>query len=78
MPPKVTITSARWIARCNRDDDFGTTNASDTELADKGLEKGKERLRIEIKRQPSSFGTEEKKPAVQDALKKFGNTKPSR
>lgn len=54
--------------RVESDDDFGATNASDTELAEKGLEKGKEALRIEIKRQPSSLGTEEKKPAVQDAL----------
>jgi hypothetical protein len=54
--------------RVESDEDFGATNAPDADLAEKGLEKGKESLRIEIKRQPSSLGTEEKKPAVQDAL----------
>jgi hypothetical protein len=54
--------------RVDSDDDFGASNASDTDLAEKDLEKGKEHLRIEVKRQPASFGTEEKKPAIQDAL----------
>lgn len=54
--------------RVESEDDFAATNASDTELADKGLERGKELLRIEVKRQPSSFGSEEKKPAVRDGL----------
>jgi hypothetical protein len=54
--------------RVESDEDFGATNASDADLAEKGLEKGKESLRIEVKRQPTSFGTEEKKPAVQNAV----------
>jgi hypothetical protein len=54
--------------RVESDADFGATNASDVDLAGKGLEKGKEQLRIEVKRQPSSFGTEAKKPAIQAAL----------
>jgi hypothetical protein len=54
--------------RIELDDDFGATNATEADLADKDLEKGKERLRIEVKRQPSSFGSEEKKPAIEDAL----------
>src|SRR5207249_1914289 len=54
--------------RVESDEDFGTTNAADAELAEKGLEKGKEALRIQVKRQPSAFGSEEKKPAVEDAL----------
>ncbi|HLJ92225.1 MAG TPA: DUF4340 domain-containing protein [Gemmataceae bacterium] len=54
--------------RVESDDDFGATQASDSDLAEKGLAKGQETLRIEVKRQPSSIGTEEKKPAVQDGL----------
>src|SRR6266851_996125 len=54
--------------RVESDEDFGATSAADADLAAKGLEKGKEILRIEVKRQPSSFGSEEKKPAIQDAL----------
>ena len=54
--------------RVESDKDFGTVNANDAELAEKGLQKGKERLRVETKRQPSSFGSEEKKEPIQDAL----------
>jgi hypothetical protein len=55
--------------RVDNDQDFATTDAADKELADKGLEKGKEHLRVEAKRQPSSFGTsEEKKQPIQETL----------
>ncbi len=52
--------------RVESDKDFGTTDAKDSELADKGLEKGKETLRIAIKRIASSPG--QKKETVADAL----------
>jgi hypothetical protein len=53
--------------RVESNEDFGAADASGTELADKGLEKGKEKLRIEAKIQPA-FGGEDKKQPVQDAL----------
>src|SRR5262249_61073844 len=54
--------------RVEANDDFGATDVSDKELADKGLEKGKESLRIEVKRQPSFGSSDEKKEPVQTAL----------
>jgi hypothetical protein len=50
--------------RVDSDDDFGATDVSDKDLADKGLEKGKEMLRIELKRQPgfAAAGEEKKEP----------------
>jgi len=72
--PSPRITGVRELLqtasdlRVESDKDFGTVNANDAELAEKGLQKGKERLRVETKRQPSSFGSEEKKEPIQDAL----------
>ena len=55
--------------RVDSDDDFGATDLSDKDLAEKGLEKGKETLRIEVKRQPPFSGTsDEKKEPIQTAL----------
>jgi Domain of unknown function (DUF4340) len=54
--------------RVESEGDFGPTNDSDADLASKNLEKGNEQLRIQVKRQPSSFGSEEKKEPVTDAL----------
>jgi hypothetical protein len=53
--------------RVESDQDFATNEAKDTELTEKGLEKGKETIRIEVKRQNSLAGSEKKEP-VQDAL----------
>jgi hypothetical protein len=68
--PKITgvqgLLQAIADLRVENDQDFGPTGASDSDLAAKGLERGKERLRIEVKRQPG-FGEEKKEP-VQDAL----------
>lgn len=54
--------------RVESEDDFGPTDDKDADLADKGLEKGKETLRIETRRQPSSLASQEKKEPVTDAL----------
>jgi hypothetical protein len=54
--------------RIDADSDFGTTNAADKELAEKGLEKGKETLRVEVKRQPPFGAGGDKKEPVQVGL----------
>ncbi len=54
--------------RVESEGDFGATEVRDVELADKGLVKDKEHLRIEIKRQSSTVGSTEKKPPVQEGL----------
>jgi hypothetical protein len=53
--------------RVDSNEDFGDIGVSDADLAAKGVEKGKERLRIEVKRQ-SSLGGDEKKEPVEETL----------
>jgi hypothetical protein len=48
--------------------DFGPTSADDAKLADLGLTKGKEKLQIEVKRQPSVSADSDKKEPLSDTL----------
>jgi hypothetical protein len=55
--------------RVANDKDFGPTGVDDAKLAELGLEKGKEKLEIEVKRQPSSFSADgDKKEPIADTL----------
>ncbi len=55
--------------RVESNDDFGPTDVSENELADKGLAKDKPgRLAIEVKRQKAAFGSDQKPEPMTDTL----------
>jgi len=54
--------------RVASDKDFGPTGLDNAKLAELGLEKGKEKLEIEVKRQPSFSADSDKKEPITDTL----------
>jgi Domain of unknown function (DUF4340) len=71
-PKKITgvrdLLQAVVDLRVANDKDFGPAGASDAKLAELGLEKGKEKLEIEVKRQPSFSADNDKKEPISDKL----------